>query len=299
MYAKSRFIPIIIRDVTSQKTVTLGLSFSLNWKQILSHILWLLCPQTLIVVVMWGPYTHQGLVIIRLTELHAFPCRWMEINWISGRKHRTAVSACEMSRSIVCYLRTCKHSVNTITPWTYWSEVRICTIFVATGVNLGAKYRLMLFYKHGFVYRVLCMRAFMCLLVRISSVCKKFALFYRLSLAQAICKAVGTACTNYGLTYSSSSHWDFLTVWGPTSISWRALLHSVRVLHFDYISGSTPKWNFTSVIINKPKTEVLLAVLITILVEDWGWTTLKMETVTSSETFVPAYQTAWRYAPKD
>jgi hypothetical protein len=34
------------------------------------------------------------------------------------------------------------------------------------------------------------------------------------------------------------------------------------------------------------KTEVLMAVLITILVDDGVWTTLKMEAVTSSETFV-------------
>jgi len=46
------------------------------------------------------------------------------------------------------------------------------------------------------ISRVLFARAFVSMLVGISSVCKNFALLCRLSFAQAICKAVGTACTN-------------------------------------------------------------------------------------------------------
>jgi hypothetical protein len=74
-----------------------------------------------------------------------------------------------------------------------------------TGINLGVKYRLMLFSKYGFISRVLCARAFVCMLVGISSVCKKFALLCRLSYAHAISKAVGTGCINYSVSYCSSS----------------------------------------------------------------------------------------------
>jgi len=73
-----------------------------------------------------------------------------------------------------------------------------------TGTNLGVKYRLMLVSKYGFISRVLCARAFVCMLIGISSVCNKFALLCRLSYAQAIYKAVGTACINYGVPYCSS-----------------------------------------------------------------------------------------------
>lgn len=63
----------------------------------------------------------------------------------------------------------------------------------------------MLFSKYDSVSRVLCARAFVYILVGISSVGKKFALLGRLSYAQAICKAVGTECINYGVSYCSSS----------------------------------------------------------------------------------------------
>jgi hypothetical protein len=74
-----------------------------------------------------------------------------------------------------------------------------------TGINLGLKYRLMLFSKYGFISRVLCARAFVYMFVGISSVCKNVARLCRLSCAQAICKAVGTACIIYGVYYCSSS----------------------------------------------------------------------------------------------
>jgi len=76
--------------------------------------------------------------------------------------------------------------------------------FVMTGINLGVKYRLMLFSKYGFISRVLCARAFVYMLVGICSLCNKFALLCRLSFAQAICKAVGTVCINYDVSYCSS-----------------------------------------------------------------------------------------------
>jgi uncharacterized membrane protein YcjF (UPF0283 family) len=50
-------------------------------------------------------------------------------------------------------------------------------LFVMTVINLGVKYRLMLFSKYGFISRVLCARAFVYVLIGISSVCKKFMSF--------------------------------------------------------------------------------------------------------------------------
>ena len=76
-----------------------------------------------------------------------------------------------------------------------------------TGINLGVICRLMQFPKYGFISRVFCVGAFVCMLVGISYVCKKFALLCRLPYAQVTCKAVGTACIKYGISYYSFSLW--------------------------------------------------------------------------------------------
>jgi len=136
-------------------------------------------------------------------------------------------------------------------------------LFAMTGVNLGVKYRLVLFSKYGFI-SLFCVRARSCvclsvflLLVGNLLSCVVFPMrrwYAKLWVLRVLLRSL--------LQFFASGfikRREFFTVWGGgvTSVSWRSLLHSVTVLHFDYVNGSMLKWNFPSVRTNTQKQRFL------------------------------------------